>query len=100
MKGKKDMLGKPDYTLIDPYFLEGMVNAMEKGKVKYARQNWQTIHDPHKLMAAAMRHLFAVHRGEFADNETGMSHLLHVACNMMFLYYHERHAGGWKSEYE
>ena len=43
---------------------------------------------------ALMRHMWAWWKGEKADPETGMSHLWHAACCIMFLIsYEERQIG-------
>lgn len=41
--------------------------------------------EPSRYIAAAMRHFEAYRKGEKDDPESGMPHLWHCACNIMFL---------------
>jgi hypothetical protein len=44
----------------------------------------------HRPFSAAMRHLWAWWKGEQADPETGLPHLAHAACCLMFLMAYEK----------
>lgn len=89
--GKKDDKGKPDVSLIYPDFILGIARVLTYGADKYGRNNWKKLSEPWpRYYAAAQRHLLARQMGEEEDTESGYSHLLHAACNLMFLYYIER----------
>ncbi len=75
------------YDLVEPEFLKGIAEALTFGAKKYKPNNWKNCEDPNRYYAAAMRHLEAVRLGEFTDNETGLSHVILAATNMMF-YHH------------
>lgn len=60
------------------------------GAKKYARHNWRLGMDWSRLIGAAMRHLAAFTRGELHDPETGLHHLGHLGCCLMFLIVYER----------
>ena len=90
-KGCKDDKGKPDLTLLDPRFLEKMALVMKKGADKYERGNWQLDLEPERILAALLRHVFAIQKGETLDKESGLPHTAHIGCNAMFLDYYERH---------
>jgi hypothetical protein len=55
------------------------------GAQKYAAHNWRKGFAWSRPLAAAMRHLTAFNDGEDKDPESGLSHLAHAACCIMFL---------------
>lgn len=55
------------------------------GAEKYAAHNWRAGFAWSRPLAAAMRHLTAFNDGEDRDPESGLSHLAHAACCIMFL---------------
>jgi len=55
------------------------------GAEKYASHNWRKGFTWSRPLAAAMRHLTAFNDGEDKDPESGLSHLAHAACCIMFL---------------
>jgi hypothetical protein len=55
------------------------------GAQKYAAHNWRAGFAWSRPLAAAMRHLTAFNDGEDRDPESGLSHLAHAACCIMFL---------------
>lgn len=78
---------KPDYSLIPPHALEELVNVLTYGKNKYARDNWQVLDDGYRrYFAAAQRHIWAIHRGETHDPESGFHHAAHAAACLFFIY--------------
>lgn len=89
--GCKDDQEKNRLDLIEPEFIEGVGKVLTFGADKYEPNNWQKVEDAKdRYYAAAMRHLMAWRKGEREDPESGLSHLDHVACNIMFLQYFER----------
>lgn len=55
------------------------------GADKYAAHNWRKGFLWSRPLAAAMRHITAFNAGEDKDPESGLSHLAHAACCIMFL---------------
>jgi hypothetical protein len=55
------------------------------GAEKYAAHNWRAGFAWSRPLAAAMRHITAFNDGEDKDPESGLSHLAHAACCIMFL---------------
>jgi hypothetical protein len=55
------------------------------GAEKYAAHNWRAGFTWSRPLAAAMRHITAFNDGEDKDPESGLSHLAHAACCIMFL---------------
>jgi hypothetical protein len=59
--------------------------VLKFGADKYAEHNWRSGFQWSRPLAAAMRHLVAFNDGEDKDPESGLSHLAHAACCIMFL---------------
>jgi hypothetical protein len=55
------------------------------GAQKYAEHNWRSGFAWSRPLSAAMRHITAFNAGEDRDPESGLSHLAHAACCIMFL---------------
>lgn len=55
------------------------------GAQKYAEHNWREGFAWSRPLSAAMRHITAFNAGEDKDPESGLSHLAHAACCIMFL---------------
>ena len=55
------------------------------GAKKYSERNWEKGLAWSRPYAAALRHLFAWWSGETYDKETGLTHLAHALCEIMFL---------------
>lgn len=93
-EGRKDDGGKSPHHLIAPEMPEALAQVLAFGAAKYAPRNWEKGMDWSRPFSALMRHMWAWWRGEGADPETGMSHLWHAACCIMFLVaYEERKIG-------
>lgn len=86
----KDDQEKVRLDLVEPDFIEGIGEVLTFGAKKYTANSWQDVEDAeNRYYAAALRHLMAYRKGETADEESGLSHLKHVACNLMFLLHFE-----------
>lgn len=82
----KDEKNKARIDLVDPEFIVGIAEILGYGAEKYEPYSFQKVTSGlDKYYAAAMRHLLAWRTGDFEDVETGQNHLLHAACNLMFL---------------
>ncbi len=55
------------------------------GALKYSPNNWRGGFKWSRTYAATLRHLFAWFSGETYDKETGINHLAHAMCNIVFL---------------
>jgi hypothetical protein len=69
--------------------LEEIAKVLSFGAKKYAAHNWRKGFAWSRLLAACLRHLFAYGRGERTDPESGLSHLAHAGCMLLFLLTHE-----------
>ena len=86
MQGFKYDQGKQRYDLIPPLAESLVVDVLTFGALKYAPNNWRGVSDPQqRYTAAAMRHLAAYRKGEYIDAESGLPHLAHAVCCLMFL---------------
>ncbi len=58
------------------------------GAEKYGRDNWAKCSKEQMYLYwdALFRHLHSYRMGEECDQETGISHLAHANCNLMFIY--------------
>lgn len=81
---KKDD-GKPPLNLLAPQFLVAVAEVLAFGAKKYASWSWTKGKEWGRDYAAAQRHLNAWWDGQDLDPETGLSHLAHAACDIMFL---------------
>ena len=83
--GLKHDDGKPRMDLLDRVALEEIARVLGFGAEKYAAHNWRGGIAYSRLVAAALRHLHAFNDGEDLDPESGLSHLGHLGCCVMFL---------------
>jgi hypothetical protein len=89
--GVKADSGKPMMSLIDPEFLEGLAEVLTFGAKKYAKHNWRGGIAFSRLLDAAYRHLGAINRGEDTDPESGLPHIYHLTCCVMFYSWMSKH---------
>jgi len=76
---------KPRLDLVDFEALEGLAKVLTFGAQKYAANNWRNGFEYSRVIAALMRHLSAIQRGEDIDPESGLPHIDHLGCCWMFL---------------
>lgn len=83
-EGMKFDQHKPDYSLVPFAALDEVVKVLTYGANKYDRFNWENVEDV-RYQAAALRHISAYMQGEKYDPETGINHLAHAVCSLLFL---------------
>lgn len=83
----KDDSGKIMPSLIEPEFMIGLANVLTDGASKYGLNNWKECKDTRRYEDALYRHLLQYLRGENTDSDSGHHHMLHIACNAMFLHW-------------
>lgn len=90
--GRKDDGGKTPYHLIAPELLEGVGQVLDFGAKKYSERNWEMGMNWSRPFSALMRHMWAWWNPftPSTDQETGMSHLWHAGCCLMFLIAYEQ----------
>lgn len=75
--------------LLPSQALEEIAKVLAFGAKKYDSWNWAKGFKWTRLIGAAIRHLYAFQRGEDKDPESGLSHLAHAGCCVLFLLQHE-----------
>jgi hypothetical protein len=84
--GRKFDGDKLQYGLLPPLALKDVVKVLTYGAQKYEPDNWRRVPDGHRrYFDAAQRHIWAYKEGEMNDPETGISHLAHAVCCLMFM---------------
>jgi hypothetical protein len=86
--------GKAKWSLLPLEVFEPVVQVLMFGAKKYAAWNfaegnglsWTEVGE------STQRHLSEWMRGEDNDPESGLSHLGHIGCNLMFLLYYRMYA--------
>lgn len=83
-EGMKYDSAKPDMSLLSAYAMYELSKVLSYGKVKYAAHNWRKGIARSRLLAAALRHIFSYLAGQDKDPESGLPHLSHAMCCLMF----------------
>jgi hypothetical protein len=85
--------GKLDWSLLPIDSVEEILKVLEFGKKKYSSWNWASNggFNYTRVLNAMLRHLFAYIRGQDNDPETGLSHMAHLGCNVLFILYYIKH---------
>ena len=84
-EGRKDDLGKTRFELLPSDALEEIAKVLTHGAKKYADRNWERGINWSRCFGACMRHLWSWWRGHDLDAETGLSHLAHAGCCVLFM---------------
>lgn len=84
--GVKHDAGKEPWDLLPWREVTDIVKVLQYGAIKYAPNNWKEVQNPFsRYLAAAMRHVTARLRGEVNDPESGLPHLAHAGCCLLFM---------------
>ena len=85
LEGRKNDTGKLRVDLLPVDALESVSEVLTFGAKKYADRNWEKGMSWSRVYGAGLRHLFAFWKGENSDPESGLPHLAHAMCCVMFL---------------
>jgi len=77
--------GKPLYSLLPLESLEGVVRVLEFGAKKYAKNQWKLGLTEESCLDSMMRHLSKELEGIKLDEESGLEHIDHMICNLLFI---------------
>lgn len=82
--------GKADWSLMPFEAVEEINKVLEFGAKKYAAHNWKQGggFKYTRILNSLLRHIFAFMRGEDKDPESGLSHMAHAGCNILFILYY------------
>jgi hypothetical protein len=93
MEGRKYDQEKPRYDLVPWECMDDVAKVLAFGSIKYEPDNWMKVKGARwRYLAAAFRHLVARARGEINDPETGLTHIAHCICCLLFLGWFDKHA--------
>jgi hypothetical protein len=82
--------GKPRWYLVPLISVQEIVKVMTFGAEKYEVDGWKHIENPkERYFSACMRHLTLHQAGELVDSESGLLHISHAACSLVFLIWFE-----------
>ena len=87
-QGIKHDQGKAQWHLLPLHLMEGVVRVLMFGAGKYAPWNWRKGMPHSQTYNALQRHLAAWAEGQDLDPESGLPHLDHAACCLLFLRTH------------
>lgn len=96
----KNDAGKTNWSLM-PWEALAEINAvLEFGANKYAAHNWQRGDGFRytRVLNSLLRHVFAYMRGEDTDPESGLSHMAHAGCNVLFLLHYHKNKTRYKND--
>jgi hypothetical protein len=88
-EGTKYDKGKLPLDLWSPYAIEETTKVLAFGADKYKAYNWAEGIRYSRVFSALLRHLWAFWRRRKLDEESGLSHLAHAMCCLMFLLHYE-----------
>jgi hypothetical protein len=84
---------RPRLDLLPTAPLEEVARVLAHGAEKYGDYNWCNGTRWGRCYRALLSHAWAWWRGEDTDSESGLSHLAHCICNLLFLMEFQRN--GW-----
>lgn len=84
-EGTKYDSGKPRVDLLPTKGLVEIAKVLDFGSKKYDAHNWRKGINYSRVYSALQRHLMTWNDGETVDPETGINHLAHAGCNILFL---------------
>jgi hypothetical protein len=94
LPGVKTDTGKARWDLLPWREVGEVVGVLTFGLSKYQPDNWQRVSGARaRYFAAAQRHLTLWWLGEARDPESGLSHLGHAACCLLFLMWFDNEGG-------
>lgn len=99
LTGRKDDSEKPRMELLPTVPLRAIAEVLTFGAKKYDSHNWRGGIEYSRLIGAAMRHLTSYNEGEDKDPESGLSHLAHLGCCVLFLLEQEAKGTGLDDRY-
>ncbi len=97
--GVKHDSGKESFALLPWVAVRAVVRVLGYGARKYSAGNWRLVPNARdRYFDAALRHLVAWHEGQRLDPESGLPHLAHACCSILFLLAPEEEAAAAESE--
>lgn len=92
--GRKDDASKARMDLLPAGPIVEVAKALTFGADRYGDDNWQRVDRARsRYHAAALRHIFAWAHGSKSDSDSGLSHLAHAVCCLLFLLWFDMRSG-------
>lgn len=85
MPGIKHDDAKIRFDLLPDDALTLVAEILTKGASEYGDRNWEEGISASRLEAAARRHMTRWKLGQTLDPKSGMSHLVHAACDLLMM---------------
>ena len=83
--------GKPQMDLVPLSSVYAVAQVMTFGANKYSANGWKSVPDAvNRYTAAMLRHMTQLQNGEEFDEDSGLPHADHIACNALFLSWFRR----------
>lgn len=92
--------GKTRHELLSDPALEGLARVLTFGATKYADDNWRKGMSWRRLIGALRRHVAAFSVGQDLDPESGLPHIDHALCCLMFLSEYQKTRTGTDDRYK
>lgn len=77
--------GKDRWSLLPMASIRQVVKVLTYGAAKYQDEGWRKV-EPARYLDALYRHLYEWGMGRTHDEESGLPHLAHALCNLVFLF--------------
>lgn len=98
--GLKNDQEKPRMELVPAGATLEIAKVLTFGAKKYAPHNWRKGFEYSRLIGALERHIAAFKEGEDLDPESGLPHMAHAGCCVMFLIEHQLKGYGTDDRYK
>lgn len=76
--------GKTEWHLLPMWVMEYVVRVLMHGAIKYSSDNWKLCKNPDTYFDACVRHLNRYQQGRLIDPDSGLPHLSHAICCLIF----------------
>jgi hypothetical protein len=91
--GRKFDGDKPRWGLLPMAEVEQVVKVLTVGARKYEDDNWKTVKPVSRYIDAAFRHIVSRKYKEYLDPETGLPHIAHAICCLLFWMWSDNQEG-------
>lgn len=98
-EGTKNDQDKIRVELLPIESLEEIAKVLTFGAKKYDAENWRKGISFKRVLGGIFRHLYAYARREDKDPESGISHLAHAGCGILFLLWYEQYRKEFDDRY-
>jgi len=90
--GVKHDTDKLEWSLLPMREIEEVIKVLMHGAKEYSPDNWQYVKPKKRYYDGLMRHMSAWKQGHVLDDGpkgSGLPHVAHAICNLLFLLWHD-----------